>query len=710
MKFSMAVLCCVAVFHGATAATTGSPVDKVVELLKDLQAKALADGEVEQKIYAKYACWCEKTTKSKAEAIVAAKNELRALGQQILKLKGLTATREAEVKELADQIEANQKGQDDATAVRTKENSDYMAKSAETMQALASLEQAVKVLSDATLLQSGKAPAALLQSATRAELQAKAAAGVRNMIDMLPNTYQMGLGQDSMSMLSEFARNGARAEYSPQSDSIQGILKDMYDTMSATLEDDTQTEASKNRVFEDFMNEKQTEMVEMKDVKAKKESEKAEAESELAETTQAYDDTQDQMSADIKFFDTTKEACSAKGAEWTERKAMRAEEIAGMKEAVKILNSDDARALFDKAIKKPTSFLQVSTTASSAAASSAYMALKTAASRSRSTRVAHLAVMARTAKAGHFGKVIEAIGEVETTLKKEEQKDIDDRDHCKEEYMGIEKDTKDIKWQIKTDIAHINKIKARIEAEANDKTKTLEELAEVVKNMAQMEDERTAENEAFVNAKSDDEAAIVILTKAKEALSKFYKKNTLLLQKQPVFGASEDQAPDATFSDKGSRKNQSKGIVGLMEMFIEDLTLEVKNGIKNEAKAQADFEAAMADANKLRDELIQKKNTLEAAIAAEKDDKSSEFQEELHDEEDLDAEVKHKVQIQPDCDWMLGAFYERQKARAKEMQGLVEAKEFLSGASASSSSALQLSAGKPFDDTAFGRTGFLGLH
>merc|ERR1719408_129631 len=117
----------------------------------------------------------------------------------------------------------------------------------------------------------------------------------------------------------------------------------------------------------------------------------------------------------------------------------------------------------------------------------------------------------------------------------------------------------------------------------------------------------------------------------------------------------------------------------------------------------------MDDASKLKDELLQKKNTLEAAIAQEKDEKGMELAEEHHDEEDLDVEVDYKHQIEPDCDWMLGAFYERSKARAKEMQGLTEAKEYLSGASASSSSALQLSA-KSFDDGAFAGSGFLRLH
>merc|ERR1719181_1706812 len=356
-----------------------------------------------------------------------------------------------------------------------------------------------------------------------------------------------------------------------------------------------------------------------------------------------------------------------------------------------------------------TSFLQVSSEDSTSATSSAYNALKKAATEANSMRLAALAATVRMAKKGHFAEVITAIEDVQHTLKDEGDADIQKRDHCKEEYQDISVHTKDLKWQIKTDIAHIEKLKAEINDNRKHLAETNEAIKEVTEEMAQMDAERKAENEAFLNAKADDNAALDLLKAAKGALSKFYKKNTLLLQKAPVFSASEDQAPDATFSDKGSRKNQSGGIIGLMEMFIEDLTFEVSNGIKNEAKAQADFQNAMGDANKLKDELIQKKNTLETAIAAEKDDKTAEFDEELHDEEDLDTEVKYKHQIEPDCDWMLGAFNERTAARAKEMQGLTEAKEFLSGASASSSSALQLSA-KSFDDNAFGRSGFLGLH
>ena len=39
---------------------------KVVTLIEDLKAKIDADGATEQKIYDKFACWCESTTQRKA--------------------------------------------------------------------------------------------------------------------------------------------------------------------------------------------------------------------------------------------------------------------------------------------------------------------------------------------------------------------------------------------------------------------------------------------------------------------------------------------------------------------------------------------------------------------------------------------------------------------------------------------------------------------
>merc|ERR1711959_81142 len=120
----------------------------------------------------------------------------------------------------------------------------------------------------------------------------------------------------------------------------------------------------------------------------------------------------------------------------------------------------------------------------------------------------------------------------------------------------------------------------------------------------------------FLDAKKEDEATVDLLTQAKEPPTAYSKKNkvdmgpiqgSVNLLQEPVFEVSEDQAPETTFSDKGSRKQQTKGIVGLMSMLLEDAQDEIKNGIKNEKTAQEEFEKQLEAAEALKEDLKNKR-------------------------------------------------------------------------------------------------------
>ena len=63
-----------------------------------------------------------------------------------------------------------------------------------------------------------------------------------------------------------------------------------------------------------------------------------------------------------------------------------------------------------------------------------------------------------------------------------------------------------------------------------------------------------------------------------------------------------------------------KGIVSLFDYIIEDLADELANEKKAEAKSQEEYEAEMATAQKLVDDLEEKKVTLEGIIAKRKED------------------------------------------------------------------------------------------
>jgi len=408
---------------------------------------------------------------------------------------------------------------------------------------------------------------------------------------------------------------------------------------------------------------------------------------------------------------------------------LRKEELKGIEEALTILTSDEARELFAKSIQAgqgtnqqaapgPASFLQVGSSESTAAPMLAYAALKKQASKVHSLRLATLAVEVREAKAGHFDKVIKAIDEMIVTLKEEGQADIDKRDQCIDEYKNTDSVIAETKWLIEKNQARIDKLQGLIDKHTLEKEETIKQIGETEEHIQALKDQRNAENQAFLQNKADDEAAIELLNSAKDALSAFYEKNgidqgeiqgsvkMLLLQKvfgkQPEFEVSADQAPEADFSGKGSRKGESKGIVSILTMIIEDAEQEIKNGQEAEAAQQIEFEAQLKAAEQLLADLIEKKNNLETEIARLEDEKTAEHEKKEANEADLKDEQDYRAKITPDCDWIMGAFKDRANARTAEMNGLEEAKVHLV------SSFVQTST-KSFDDSKLSNIHFLGL-
>jgi len=698
---------------------TGSPVEQVVQLLTDLKSKLEMDEKVEQQIYDKFACWCEKTTARKAKAIEDAQEELRRLGQKMLKLKGTIATLAAEIEELNAAIKANKEAQAEATALREKENAAWKAETDETKEALTALEQAIIVLKDAT------GGAALLQERTQAR------AAVKRVIDMLPTN--VALKPEQTALLSAFTTFRENNKYTPQSLTIQGMLADMYENFARDVQEATNTEATRNRNYEEFMEEKAKELAALEAEKADKEAKKSKAEEDLADATQEYDDTEAQMKADIEFFDETKKSCKAKHDEWVERSSLRQEEIEGVQKAIEILSTDEARELFESSIKEGkevkaddsfdtgtvTSFLQKSADNSAEGSAPAYHMLRDAARHAHSLRLAALAVRVQGTKAGHFDEVIAAIDEMIKTLKEEDLADIAKRDQCKEEYKKTASVIAEVTWLIEKNEAKIDKLLKTIEELEAEKAKTIEEIAAVDKHMEEITAERKEENAEFLKSKEDDQKVIKLLAKARTVLMKYYKKNDIdlgpiqagqkdlvLEQEDPEFAISADQAPEAVFSDKGKRKNETKGIVSIMTMLIEDVADEIKNAMKAEEEAQLAYEEQMATAKKLRASLVTKKVNLEVMIAKKQDELKDEEADKKKNEGDLKDEEDYKASITPDCDWILKAFAERAEKRAAELDGLVGAKEYLVGYKPS---LLEKRATKVFDDDKLPSLKFLAL-
>merc|ERR1719217_381287 len=174
-------------------------------------------------------------------------------------------------------------------------------------------------------------------------------------------------------------------------------------------------------------------------------------------------------------------------------------------------------------------------------------------------------------------------------------------------------------------------------------------------------------------------------------------------QEEPVFERSEDDAPDASFTKKGSNKNASKNIISLFDYIIEDLADELSNEKKAEEKSQAEYEAERDTAQKLVDDLEEKVVNLKNIIAKRQESKKEEHTDMKENNKDRDDELAYQAKIKPDCDWILKAFDQRADARAAEMGGLETAKEFLAG-----KTALMQETSK-FNDAKLASIRFLGM-
>jgi len=646
-----------------------SAVTRVVQLLQELQARIEQDGKDEQQAYDKYACWCETMTSKKAQSITKVKAELQSTGSAILRLKGTVATKSAEMKVLAEDIRKNEEAQKTATAIRQRENEAFVAEKAEMEQATTALEKAIIVLRDATETKS------LLQ-----QHKSRSSRFTSTLEDVMTTLDKISAKSPTRKLA---ALRTAVHRYAPQSATVQGILKDMYDTFVTNLETRTNDEAAAHRKYEDLMATYKTALLTLQDTLVKKEQAKAEAEVMLADASQAYADSEAQLKADIEFFDATKVACEGKTEEWSQRKTLRTNELDGIAQALTILSSDEAKTTFGKAFE---SFVQVQTSQHISPVKRAFRTLQIHSRQSHSLRLAALAaklLQGRSQGVGHFAKVIEEIDKLMVLLQAEEQQDQRKVDDCNEQFQEIALSVQDLQWQIENNNAMISKLEGVITQKEAEKQSTLEEIKTVNAEMKSMQVARIDENAKFLTAKDDDQKAIELLEQAKAALSEYYKKNNVEMGFESLVqfrNETDLPPPEAKFSEKGSRSLESKGVIGILSLLIQDLKEEIASGIKAEEAAQLDYERQIEDAQKLRDRLESKKTNLEEAIALLTSDVSQEKSVLGEHQKDLTAQQTTEKDMKPSCDFAIKNQVERRRKRTLEMDGLRQAKEYLADA------------------------------
>jgi len=668
MKTAMLLLLFSAVTSRATSEQMqSSPLSKVLDLMAELTAKIVKEGEAEAKAYTEYFDWCDDMAKNAGFEIKTAEAKKEKLEAKIGELTSGIMASTSKIDELVAAIAADDSELKDATTVRGKEAADFAKNEAELMDCIDTLERALSIISK----EMAKNPAALAQIDTSSTARL-----VQTLGAVIDAAGFAGIDKQKLVALvqsqnSDEQEPGApeAAVYKTHSSGIVDVLEDMKEKAEGSLSDLRKEETNSKHNFEmlkqsleDQMAADTKDMEDEKAAKAEAAEGKAVAEGDLGETVKLLKNTKDDLA-------TASATCMQVAADHEATVKARNEELKAIATAKKILEDTTSGAS-----SQTYSMLQVARLQSRAdlAGLEVVQLVKHLAKKHHSSALAQLA--SRMTAAIRFGasggedpfaKVKGLIESMIAKLEAEAKAEATEKAYCDEEMAKTEAKRGELMDDVSKLSAKIDQATSKSAALSADIKQLEAELAELMKSQAEMDKIRQEENAAFVQAKADLSTGLTGVRQALSVLRDYYASDAALVQ-QPAMPALHTKATGAGTS-----------IIGILEVVESDFA----TGLAKEETQEDDAKALYDDITQenkvtktMKDQDLKYKTaevkSLAKAIAELSSDKET-LSTELSAVNEYYAKLKERCIAKPET-------YEERKARREaEINGLKEALQVL---------------------------------
>jgi hypothetical protein len=684
-------------FSAANAAVlTANPIRRVVNMLQAMQKKCEEEGRKEEDLYEKFVCYCKTNSGELTQSIADAQTKISQLETQVTEDTAAKAQLDEELKNhKSDRAEAQQ-ALAGATKIREKDAATYAKNESDLSTNIRALGKAVdaleKGLSGGAFMQGG--------SMSREGVTLRKLATTANLSDI------------DRESITAFLSNASTA---PGTSEIVGILKEMKDEMERDHKDLVAAEETAIAQFAELKAAKNKEIAAATRAIEKKTQRSGELAVKIVEGKNDLEDTKEALSEDEQFKLNLKKDCAHKEQEQNERVKTRAEEIQALSETIKILNDDDALDLFNKTLPKPraVALLQQRVTKENLQARARDI-LKNASSTFKNVQL-DLISMALRGKKVDFSKVLKMIDDMVGVLGTEQKDDDEHREYCNKEFDTSDDKKKEIERRIE-DLTH-----EREEAQTSSKTLAKEIAAlqagikALDKSVAEATEQRKAEHAEYVETQANNQAAVDLISFAKNRLNKFY--NPKLYKPPPprelteeeriysnfggdvptaaptgIAGTGIGQAtfiqlrkgapppPPETFGAYSKKSSESGGVIAMIDMLTNDIKKDMTQGESEEKNSQEEYEELMADSQKKR-AADSKSITTKEQAKAEADSVAETATENLNSSnQELYATKEYIANLHKSCDFLLENYDFRKTARATEIDALKKAKAVLKGA------------------------------
>jgi chromosome segregation ATPase len=661
MKAGMATIFAMAALISCGSAGQASPIEKIIEMISDLQAKVIAEGTDAQKTYDDYAEFCEDRSTELGFEIKTGKANVAELTAVIDEETSSIAALETKIEELSNDIKTDEADLDAATKIREKENKDFQAEEKELLEVISMLERATSILSK----EMAKSGAAMLQLKSASSLSEALSVMVQaSALSSADASRLTALVQTQQESDDSDAGAPAAAVYEGHSDGIIGTLEGLTEKAEGQLDKARKTETSSLQNFEMLKQslEDEIKFAEKDMDKAKKNL--AESQEKKATAEGDLDVTSKDLAEDIKTKSTLHQDCMTAAEEFELSTKSRGEELTALATAKKVIKEATGGAA-----GQTYSFLQVERARVASGADlakfEAIRFIRDLARKSKSAALAQLASrMSSAVKLGAaagedvFAKVKGLITDMIATLEAEAEEDASQKAYCDKEMSEATAKKDDLTAEsdkLSTKIAQDKAASAKLKEEVATLQK---ELAEMAKSRAEADKVRAEEKAAYEKNSAEMEQGIKGVKMALKVLKEYY--------------AKADKAHD-------SADGAASGIIGLLEVCESDFTKGLTEMTAQEETAAADYEDYVKedDISKVKKTQDVKYKTQEAAGLDKSVSELSTDLEAVTDE--LTAVLKGLDKLKEMCVAKAEPYAERKARREAEIAGLKEAQEILEG-------------------------------
>jgi chromosome segregation ATPase len=648
------------------AASTVSPVQKVIELLDGLKGKVQADVEAEGKLMEEFENYCDSESNSKEDAITSAKRTATDLQATIQDAKASVSTLTAETEELAAKVSSADQDLAAATKVRDSERSDFEAKEKDLVETVDTLERAVIVLKRGqTFLQKGgqsknsKAMEALAMGLSKIVEASWVTSADKQVVQGLLQADDEDLSAQPQASVAAYESKGG---------DIISILQDMQTKAEQALSESRKEEMQAQHAYDMLKQDLTTSSATMN-----KRLSAAKAERSAAEETQntaegELSTTQEGKKTDETALAELKQTCSNKQEEWGRRQKSAQEEIGAIAKAKEVL-AGGVKSFFMSGVKVVRR--HVSDLADSRREKMEEVLRKL----SGKHRSFALTQVLEAAESDPFGKVRGLIENLLERLMKEAGEEADAKAFCDTEMAKSKAKQADLTAAVDRHSVRIEKAVAG-QATLEEQVKHLEqEVADIDKSTAEATKIRGEENTEYVRASAEYKEAAEAIANAMQVLQDYYAGQSFLQTSSSAAGTAQLSQPDFG----GANTDVASTIISMLEAAEADFT---KLLAETETEEQA---SASAFSTLQQDNKVAKASKQAAAKGKRGEIKSLELnllnykEDHAQTSKELDATLAYLDKLKPQCETKVMTYAERMQRREEEIAGLKEALAILEG-------------------------------